>query len=171
MSLVQALPHFSAENVVRLHQRVLHPTPGRRRPYNTSNGPSRCTIIASAEGLSSDALLALGPQISHFVDSLKCSLMIASFCLGYGGLALSTSRVPTSPELARVETFMRGIVPEGTAVDCEVPSSRSFCKLVGVPFITLEGTHLTPSDAERILLSTVFKDKSCCSASDRLQFP
>ena len=77
---------------------------------------------------------------------------------------LSTSRVPTSPELAWVETFMCGTIPEGTMVDCKVPSSRSFCKLVSISFITLEGTHFTPVDAEYILLFTVFKDNICLAA-------
>ena len=157
-SLAQALPHFSAEDVVCLHQHVLHPMPGCHYPFNTSNGPSHCTIVASAEELSLDALLALGPQISRFVNLLQCSLMVTSFRLGYGGLAFSTSCVPTSPELAQVETFVCGIVPKGTVVDCEVPSLWSFCKLVSVPFITLEGTYLTLAGAECILLSTVFKD-------------
>ena len=166
--LALALPHYAAEDVVRIHERTLHPASGRHCPFNTSSGPSRCNVIVTADGVSSDSLLALAPQISRFISGLNPSLIAKSSRLGYGGLTISTTQVTTSPELSQVETFMRGIVSEGTAVKCEVPSSHSVCKLINVPFINASGNHLTPVDAERILLNSVHKDNICLAAPPRV---
>ena len=125
MHLTQALPHYAAEDIVRIHERTLHPAPGRRRPFNTSNGPSYCNMIVTADGVSSDSLLELAPQISRFISGLNPSLIAESSHLGYGGLTISTTQDITSPELSQVETFVRGIIPEGITVKCKVPSSRS----------------------------------------------
>ena len=156
--LAQALLHYAVEDVVCIHERTLHPTPGCHRPFNTSSRPSRCNVIVTADGVSLDSLLELAPQISRFISGLNPSLIAKSSRLSYGGLTISTTQVITSPELSQVETFMRGIVPKGTTVKCEVPSSRSFCKLINVLFINTSGNHLTPADAERFLLNSVHKD-------------
>jgi len=104
--LRQALPHYAAEDVVHIHERTLHPAPGRHCPFNMSNGPSRCNVIVTTDGVSSDSLLALAPQISRFISELNPSLIAESSRLGYRGLTISTTRVTTSPELSQVETFV-----------------------------------------------------------------
>ena len=166
--LVQALPHYAVEDVVHIHERTLHSAPERRRPFNTSSGPSHCNVIVTTDGVSLDSLLELAPQISRFISGLNPSLIAKSPHLGYGGLTISTTQVITSPELSQVETFVRGIVPEGTAVKCEIPSSRSFCKLINILFINASGNHLTPADAERFLLNSVHKDNIRLAASPRI---
>jgi len=88
---------------------------GCRRPFNTSNGPSRQSIVVMVESKAAPVvLLPLAPQISHLINSLPSSIMVKSFCLLYGGLCLSTTSVPTPPEPSRVETFMCTLVPKGS---------------------------------------------------------
>ena len=166
--LTQALPHYAAEDIVCIYEHTLHPTPGHHCPFNTSSRPFRCNVIVTADGVSLDSLLALALQISRFIFGLNPSLIAKSSHLGYGGLTVSTTQVPISPELSQVETFVRGIVPEGTAVKCKVPSSRSFCKLINVLFINASGNCLTPVDAERFLLNSVHKDNICLAAPPRI---
>jgi len=106
MHLMQALPHYTAEDIVHIHECTLHPTPGCRYLFNTSSGPSHCNVIVTANGVSLDSLLALAPQISWFISGINPSLMAKSSHLGYGGLPVSTTQVPTFPELSQVETFV-----------------------------------------------------------------
>jgi len=94
--------------------------------------------------------------------------MVESSHLGYGGLTVSTTRVPTSPKLTQVKTFVHGIVPKGTTVKCEVPSFCSFCKLINVPFISPNSNHMTPADAEHFLHNSVYKDNIRLAAPPRI---
>ena len=89
--LAQALPHYAAEDVVCIHERTLHPAPGRHHPFNTSSRPSRCNVIVTADGVSLDSLLELALQISRFISGLNPSLIAESSHLGYGGLTISTT--------------------------------------------------------------------------------
>ena len=100
-------------------------------------------------------LLPLEPQISTFVDTFQSALLIKPFCLAYGGLCLTTTSVSSPSDLSRLETFICSIVPEGSTVHCEIPSSRSFCKLMDVSFLR-GGKPITSKDAEIILRSTVY---------------
>ena len=108
------------------------------------------------DALASVELLPLGPQISAFVDASQSALLVKSFHLAYGGLCFTTTSVPSSSDLSRLETFISSIVPEGFMVRCEIPSSHSFCKLMDVPFLR-GGKPITPKDAEIILHSTSTK--------------
>jgi len=94
--------------------------------------------------------------------------MVESSCLSYGGFTVSTTRVSTSPELSQMETFVCSIVSKDTAVKYEVPSSHSFCKIINVPFISLNGNHITPADAERFLHNSVHKDSIHLAAPPRI---
>ena len=131
-------------------------TAGQRCIYNTSNGSSQCSVVMVIESKSVPVdLLQLTLQISQHIDFSQSSIMVKFHCLSYGGLCLTTMSVPTSSDLARLETFVCGIVLEGSMVWCEIPASRSFCKLVGVPFFR-ECKLITHKDAEDIILSSIF---------------
>jgi len=136
--------------------------PGNHRcPFNISNSPS-CRSIVVVVKLKA-ALVAL----LSFIDSLPSSIIVESFCLSYRGLCLSTASIPTPSDLSRVETFMCTLVPEGSSVQCEVLSSCSFCKLIGVPF--LYGSNpINSKDASLILASSVYKDSICLAAPHRI---
>ena len=112
-------------------------------------------------------LLPLGPQISAFVNAAQSALLVESFHLAYGGLCLTTTNVSSPSDLFRLETFIHSIVPEGSTVRCEIPLSRSFCKLMDVPFLR-GGKPITPKDAETILRSTVYKDSIRLAAPPRI---
>ena len=113
------------------------------------------------------ALLPLTSQISHLIDSLPSSIMVKSFCLLYRGLCLSTTSVSTPSDLSRVETFVCTLVPEGSSVRCKVPSSCSFCKLIGVLFLH-SGNPIDSKDASLILTSSVYKNSFCLAAPPRI---
>jgi len=139
--LTQALPHYAAEDVVRIHECTLHPTPGHHDPFNTSSRPSHCNVIVTTDRVSSDSLLVLAPQISGFISGINPSLMAESSHLGYGGLTVSTTQVPTSP--------------------C------SFCQLINAPFISPSGNCMTLADTKRFLLNSAHKDNIRLAASPR----
>ena len=86
------------------------------RPYNTSNGPSRRSVVVTVEASTLVDLLPLGPQLSWFIDNFQSSLLVESFRLAYGGLCLTTTSVPSPSDLSRLETFTRTLVPEGSSV-------------------------------------------------------
>ena len=143
--------------------------PGNRcRPFNTSNGPFRQSIVVIVKSKAAPvALLPLAPQISCLIDSFLSSIMVESFCLSYGGLCLSTTSVPTPSDLSRVEIFVHTFVPEGSSVQCEVPSSHSFCKLIGMLF--LHGSNpINSKGASLILSSSVYKDSICLATPPRI---
>ena len=83
--------------------------------------------------------------------------MVESFRLSYGGLCLSTTSVPPPSDLSRMETFVCTLIPKGSSVRCKVPSLRSFCKLIGVPFLC-GGNPINSKNASFILASSVYKD-------------
>ena len=137
----------------------------RTRPYNTSNGPSQWSLVIMVDASTSVELLPLGPQISAFVDASQSTLLVESFRLAYGGLCLTTTSVPSLSDSpgwrpSYVLSFL-------TTVFCEILSSRSFCKLMDVPFLR-GGKPITPKDAKIILRSTVYKDSICLAAPPRI---
>ena len=137
-------------------------------PFNTSNSLSCQSIVVIVESKAAAvALLPLALQISHFINSLSSLIMVKSFHLSYGGLYLTTTSVPTPSDLARVETFMHTLVPEGSSVQCEVLSLHSFCKLIGVLFLC-GGKPINPKDASLILSSSVYKESICLATSLRI---
>jgi len=71
------------------------------------------------------------------------------------------------PHYNRRSTFVCTLVLKGSMVRCEIPSSRSFCKLIGVPFIRRDNP-ITSKDAEAILSSSVFKDSICLAAPPQI---
>jgi len=130
--------------------------PGSHRcPFNMSNGPFHQSIVVVVEPKTAPvALLPLAPQISHLIDSLSSLIMVESFCLLYEDLCLSTTSVYTPSDLSRVETFVCILIPEGSSVQCEVPSLCSICKLIGVPFLC-SGNPINSKNASLILASSV----------------
>ena len=126
--------------------------PGKRRcSFNTSNGPSHEFIVVVVESkIAPVAFLLFTPQVFCLIDSFSSLIMVESFHLSYGGLCLTTTSVPTPSDLSRVETFVCTLVSEGSTVRCEVPSSHSFCKLIGVPFLC-GSKPINPKDASLIL--------------------
>jgi len=125
-----------------------------RHPFNISNSPSCQSIVVMVESKAAlVALLPLAPQISRLINSLPSSIIVESFHLSYEGLCLSTTSIPTPSDLFRVETFMRTLIPKGFSVWCKVPSSRSFCKLIGVLFLH-GGNPINLKDASLILASS-----------------
>ena len=152
---------FACGPIVQRHDNCRH-------PFNTSNGPSHQSIVIVVESkAASVALLPLAPQISRLIDSLSSSIMVESFHLLYGGLCLTTTSIPTPSDLSRVETFMCTLIPEGSSVQYEVPSSHSFCKLIGVLFLH-GGKPINPKDASLILSSSVYKDSIHLAAPPRI---
>jgi len=137
-------------------------------PFNTSNGLSCWSIVVMVESKAAPvALLPLAPQISRLINHLPSSIIVESFRLSYRGLCLSTTSVSTPSDLSRVETFMCTLLSERSSVQCKVPSSHSFCKLIGVPFLH-NGNPINLKDASLILASSVYKDSIRLAVPSRI---
>lgn len=120
-----------------LHHQSTAKTPiGHSCPFNTSHGPSHHAIVVCVKHESAPAdLVASAPRISSFIDSMQSPLLVESFRPAYSGMLFAVTKVPFPVDLSRIETFIRTLVPAGSTVQCEVPSSHSFCKLVQVLFL------------------------------------
>ena len=59
-------------------------------------------------------------------------------------------------------------MPKGTSLECEVPSSCSFLRIIGVSFLLAGGSKLTPEGASKALLSSAQASSICLAAPPRV---
>jgi hypothetical protein len=78
------------------------------------------------------------------------------------------TRVPSPADIQLAQTIASSKIPDGSKVACEVPSSRSFLRVLGVPFLTKDLPALTPDDARRSLSSSVYADHIQLAAPPRI---
>ena len=85
--------------------------------------------------------------LSQHLSRQGARLRVESYRLTYGGLHVTTTAVPSSMDLQSFEFLLRTQLPEGSQVECEVPSSRSFLHILAAPFLLSDGSALTSNRA------------------------
>ena len=98
--------------------------------------------------------MSLAPVLSQHLSRQGARLCVESYRLAYGGLYVTTTAVSSSMDLQSFESLLRTWIPEGSQVECEIPSSHSFLHILAAPFLLSDGSALTPDHAMRSLSSS-----------------
>ena len=121
--LTQAFPSLSPNKILSIHKEVSgSPSKGKKCPYSTTTGPTHRSIILHVHN-ESVSLLPLGMQLSCALAVAGHRIRIESHSLAYGSLWLTTTLVPSPTNIQAVESLAHTLVPKGTSLNCEVPSS------------------------------------------------
>ena len=152
--LAKAYPSLSANKVLDLHRNATGSKSPSKRSRNTTGGPSRHSFITCVIGAKGFDLMSLAPILSQHLSQQGARLHVESYRLAYGGLYVTTTAVPSLTDLQSFESLLRARIPEGSQVECEVFSSRSFLRILAAPFLLSDGSALTPDCAMRSLSSS-----------------
>jgi len=152
--LAKAYPSLPADKVLDLHWQATGSKPSPKRSKNTTGGPSHRSFITRVTGAEGFDLMSLGPVLSQHLSRQGARLCVESYRLAYGGLYFTTTAIPSSTDLQSFESLLHTRIPEGSQVECEVPSSRSFLRILAAPFLLSDGSALTPGRATRSLSSS-----------------
>ncbi|KXN86788.1 hypothetical protein AN958_09639, partial [Leucoagaricus sp. SymC.cos] len=134
VEMAQAFPSLLPERIASMHRLAnAQELPAKCRPSSTMTGPTRHQIIipTSNSELTLDVATTISEINQLFIDN-KRSIRVTTVRLAYGGLNLSTSLVPDQRDLDLVTKFVIPSIIGST--DAIVPRSRSFLKILDVPY-------------------------------------
>ncbi|KXN89366.1 hypothetical protein AN958_05790 [Leucoagaricus sp. SymC.cos] len=114
-----------------MHQASVPPLPSRRKLKTTVAGPSRRQVLVKCEPV--PAASSFPSLVGVANRSLaKVDLRVDSCVAAYGGISLLTSRVASPEEIQVIAAAIHQHL--GRDVQAALPTSRSYLKIVDVPY-------------------------------------
>jgi hypothetical protein len=126
-----------------MHQASVPPVPSKRRINSMTVGPSCRQVLIQLDPMPTDSTF---PAI---VGSANCALsqvnLWVDFCFSaYGGIALHTNCVTSQPEMDLIGPAIARALSLETPVTAALPSSRSYLKIVDVPYFIAGSSNQSP---------------------------
>ncbi|KAF5377289.1 hypothetical protein D9615_006460 [Tricholomella constricta] len=145
LALAKVFPELSASEISTLYQQNVKRSAGSpsspppsKRVKSTTRGPSRMQIVY-AEATFTGNLETVVTPLNNRLASNRRRLRVAQAFTGMGGIILATQSTPTAEDLPVVIDAARSWFPANTKVTAEIPASRSYLKIVNVPFFQKVG--------------------------------
>jgi len=138
VTLTRTMPDLEPDRIVAMHQTALATAAvSKQRVNSTTTGPSRRQILISISPI---------PPAMRFPSIVQaCNTKLGSWSTckveschsAYKGIALLTSQVPTPAQIATVAAAVHKLLnlPDTVEVNASLPRSRSFLKVLDVPYI------------------------------------
>ncbi|KAF5376109.1 hypothetical protein D9615_007779 [Tricholomella constricta] len=146
LALAKVFPELSASEISTLYQQNVKRSAGSpsspppsKRVKSTTRGPSRMQIIVYAEATFTSNLETVVTPLNNRLASNRRRLRVAQAFTGMGGIVLATQSTPTAEDLPVVIDAARSWFPANTKVTAEIPASRSYLKIVNIPFFQKVG--------------------------------
>jgi hypothetical protein len=142
VNLAKTMPDLPLDHILAMHKASLPLPSNKCRINSTTSGPSRHQVLIRLDTLPSSSKL---PAI---VGSANCALTrsdlwVDSCYTAYGGLTLLTNHVASQSEIDLIGgAVMQSLALPMPAV-AALPMSRSYPKIVNVPYFIRTDTPLT----------------------------
>ncbi|KXN87984.1 hypothetical protein AN958_07803 [Leucoagaricus sp. SymC.cos] len=134
-----------------MHQASVPPTAPKWKIKSTVPGPSRQQVLIKIDPLpSSSQFPALVGAANRSLS--KSDLQVDSCHFAYGGISLLTSRVTSQAEIDLVSSSVQHLLSltEGR-VEASLPKSRSYLKIMDIPFFKADGDQVTSADVRAVM--------------------
>ncbi|KXN89229.1 hypothetical protein AN958_05982 [Leucoagaricus sp. SymC.cos] len=134
-----------------MHQASVPPAAPKRKIKSTVPGPSRRQVLVKIDPLpSSSQFPAIVGAANRSLG--KSDLRVDSCHFAYGGISLLTSHVASQAEIDLVRSSVQRLLSlaEG-GVEASLPKSRSYLKIVDVPFFKADGDQITSADVRMVM--------------------
>ncbi|KAF5347005.1 hypothetical protein D9756_011008 [Leucocoprinus leucothites] len=130
----------------------------RAKPKMTTHGPTRRQVLIPFEGsIIADRIKDFN-KASEFCNrgliAAQSKLRVESVRESYNGISIATSGVATSVDLNTIKSWLKKAWQLGDAIPVEprLPQSKSFLKIVGVPYWVANSSNpLSPAFVEQAL--------------------
>ncbi|KAF9439818.1 hypothetical protein P691DRAFT_784787 [Macrolepiota fuliginosa MF-IS2] len=120
-----------------------------KRPFFMTRGPSCRQFFIEAPNIPSDTSLStMVITANRAVMQAKSTLKVDSACLSPCGITCATATIPSTSDLNIIEATLSGGL---TGACVSIPASRSFIKIVDIPFFksgTMDPFSSTEVDAQ-----------------------
>ncbi|KXN82215.1 hypothetical protein AN958_02593 [Leucoagaricus sp. SymC.cos] len=133
VELAKAFPALPTDSIAAIHHTAHNvPAASKCKPTSTTLGPSCHQILILFSNPGDIDFFKLISQSNDNLKAKKSSLRILTTCIAYGGILLSTTTVPSADDLKVIADFISSGAK--VTVTVSLPQSRSFLKIINVPF-------------------------------------
>jgi len=153
LKIKEAFPALPNKKILEIHNTVF-PKPdnkGRKIQY-TTKGPSIKQVIVLTSNKIKDTIMEEANthifQINMLLKTIK-SMTRAEFIHPCpGGVSINTNSVPNTSNLNTIERYLKSINGTGDnkVLTPQLPQSKSYLKITGIPYIQPNGNKLTGDD-------------------------
>ncbi|KAF5347006.1 hypothetical protein D9756_011009 [Leucocoprinus leucothites] len=147
----------------------------RAKPKMTTHGPTRRQVLIPFEGnIIADRIKDFN-KASEFCNrgltAAQSKLRVESVRESYNGISIATSGVATSADLETIKSWLKKAWQLGDAIPVEprLPQSKSFLKIVGVPYWVANSSNpLSPAFVEQALSQSSLFENVILAARPRV---
>jgi len=150
LQLKEAFPNLPQTTIIFMHQASLGVTKasqgGSSRPAvsrtlkMTIQGPTRCQVLILLDPAAIETVVANAASVvlscNKDLVEARSKLRVESVCKVWNGVSMSTNSVASAAELEVIKQWLKKTagLGESTEVEPHLPQSKSFLKILGVPY-------------------------------------
>jgi len=153
LKIKEAFPALLDKKILEIHDAVF-PKPDNkgRKIQHTTKGPSRKQAIIPISNNIKDTIMGDANahifQINMLLKSIKSTTRAEFICPCPGGVSINMNSVPNTSDLNTIERYLKSINGAGNnkVLAPQLPQSKSYLKITGIPYIQPNGNKLTSDD-------------------------
>jgi len=139
LKLREAFPKLPAKKIIEINNVGLGKTPSKPKIQITTKGPSRKNILIPMDATDRKNILDAANthigQINGLMKSYKSHINIDYIRESGNGITVTTSSVANTSDLSILEKYFKGLGNlESKDISLRLPQSKSFLKILGVPY-------------------------------------
>jgi len=151
LRLCDMFPNLPMEKVLAMHQSgfgasaspnrggAVHPG-ASRAPKMTTHGPTRCQVLIPLDTPTAEVIVANAATTVEFCNrglvEAHSKLRVKSVCKAWDEISMFTNFVASAAELEVIKQWLKKVagLAASTVVEPRLPQSKSFLKILGVPY-------------------------------------
>jgi len=153
LKIKEAFPALLNKKILEIHDAAF-PKPDNKgcRIQHTMKGPSRKQAIVPTSDNIKDTIMEEANthifQINMLLKSIKSTMRAKFICPCPRGVSINTNNVPNTSDLNTIERYLKSINGAGNdkVLTPWLPQSKSYLKIMGIPYIQPNGNKLTSDD-------------------------
>ncbi|KXN84855.1 hypothetical protein AN958_12023 [Leucoagaricus sp. SymC.cos] len=128
------------------------PAPPAKKPKATTKGPSRKQVLFVLDDPNARPNLKQMPRLlnKYLVDNKVVGLHAESVLVVYGGWSIQLTDIPSLEQLNAIRQWL-GIHFSPVGSEVYLPMSKSFLKLIDIPYICQDGSRTTSDQVEGVM--------------------
>ena len=173
LKLQEVFPKLPAKKIIEMENVGLGKTPSKPKIQITIKGPSRKNILIPMDATNRKNILDTANthirQINSLMKSYKSHINIDCIRESGNGITVTTSSVANTSDLFILEKYFKGLGNlKSKDISPHLPQSKSFLKILGVPYFDNALNSLNTSQVENSLSKTCIFNNITLSSCPRV---
>jgi len=123
----------------------------------TTKGPSRKQIIIPMSQDNSNIIITCADEhifnINRFLKSIKSDVTANFLCSDNRDIIVTTNQIASSSDMSIIEKYIKESdnINPNDILSLRLPQSKSYLKILGIPYITNNGTPISHNQVEEVI--------------------